>query len=149
MMRRPRSARAEFPSGIVLTSRWRDNDAYRHMNNAVYIEYVDTVVAHWLMREAGMKVPGGPVVGLAVQTGCTFHASLGFPDTVFAGLAVDRIGTTSITYGIGLFSGDAEISAADAEFTHAYVDAATNRPAHLPDQLRRAAEMFRRRPNAG
>lgn len=120
------------------TTRWRDNDAYGHMNNAVYYEYVDTLVNRWLIECGALAVPEGPAICLAVETGCTFHESLGYPDDVEAGLRLARAGRSSVTYGIGMFTPGADRAAAVARFTHVCVDRQTRRPVPLPERLRAA-----------
>jgi len=77
-----------------MTTRWRDNDVYGHMNNAVFYEYVDTAVNYWLKTSGALDVPEGDVVGLVVASSCEFAASLGFPDPVTAGLGVRKIRRT-------------------------------------------------------
>lgn len=137
-MPRPRKSREDYVTLEVMTTRWRDNDAYGHMNNAVFYEYVDACVNGWLVNTAGLKVPDGPIIGLVVETACIFHAGLGWPDSVTTGLKVRRIGTSSVQYDIGLFRGDEVEAAAEARFTHVYVDATTRRPTPIPDGLRMA-----------
>lgn len=121
-------------------TRWRDNDVYAHMNNAVYYEYVDALVNGWLIRSGALEIPDGPVIGLVVETSCVFHDSLGFPEPLEAGLGVARIGTTSVTYAVGLFRPGAPQAAAAARFTHVCVDRRSRRPVPLPDPLRAALE---------
>ncbi len=132
---RPRKLRKDYVRFSQMTTRWRDNDAYGHMNNAVYYEYVDACVSSWLVTEGGMATPNADLMGLAVETGCVFHAPLGWPDPVWCGLAVAKIGTTSVRYEVGLFDrGDQ--AAAEAHFVHVYVDPATKRPTPLPQAFR-------------
>jgi acyl-CoA thioester hydrolase len=134
-----RATRSDFVQYRHLTTRWQDNDVYGHMNNVVYYELVDSVVNSWLRNEAGMPVPDGDIVGLVVQSGCTYHASLGWPEPIEAGMAVARVGNSSITYLIGLFSVGENDAAAEASFTHVYVNKDTRRPVPIPDNLRTAA----------
>lgn len=133
---------ADFPYQTRMTTRWRDNDVYAHMNNAVFYEYVDTVVNGWILETETLEIPHGPIVGLVVASSCTFKASLGFPDPVDAGLGVSKIGNSSVTYQIGLARGGAEALSAAASFTHVYVDAKTHRPVPLPDAFRQALEQI-------
>lgn len=112
---------------------------YGHLNNVVYYEYLDTAVNAWLVNEAGLSVPSGDVVGLVVESGCVFHASLGWPQPIDVGLRIGRIGRTSILYEAGLFEPGTEEAAADLHFTHVYVDTQTRRPVELPKALRDAA----------
>lgn len=142
-MTRPRAGRADYALFETFTPRWRDNDVYGHVNNAVYYEYADTLVNGWLIASGALAVPNGPVIGLVVETGCIFHASLAFPQPIEAGLRVDRIGRSSVTYGVGLFGPGAALAAAEARFTHVCVDAATRKPVPLPASLRTALEGLR------
>jgi acyl-CoA thioester hydrolase len=138
-----RPTRAASPHFVTYASRWRDNDVYAHMNNAVFYEYVDSVVNAWLIGTGALRIPGGPVICLVAETGCRYFASLGFPAPVEAGLALERAGTTSIAYRVGLFAPDADEAAALARFVHVCVDAETRRPTPVPEALRSALETLR------
>jgi acyl-CoA thioester hydrolase len=134
------AGRASYPYFRALATRWMDNDAYGHVNNVVYYSYFDTVVNEHLIREGGLDIARGPVIGLVVETGCTFHKPLAFPERIDAGLRVARLGTSSVTYEIALFrEGDAE-PAATGRFVHVWVDRATQRPATIPPAIRAALQ---------
>ena len=127
-----------------MTTRWRDNDVYGHLNNVVYYEYVDSAVNAWL-REAGvLSVPYSPVVGLVVESGCSFHESILFPEDIEVGLRVARIGNSSVRYEVGLFRAGATLAAADAHFIHVYVDADSHRPVPLTADMRTKLEGLKR-----
>lgn len=141
--RTARARRSEYAVLSVQATRWRDNDAYGHMNNAVFYEYVDTAVNAWLARAGALEVPDGPVIGLVVSSSCAFHAPLAFPRDVTAGLRLGRMGRSSVRYEVGLFDEGEDRAAAEAEFTHVYVDRASRRPVDLPESLRAALERIR------
>ena len=136
----PRSRRRRDTYALMRphTTRWRDMDVYGHLNNAVYYEYVDASVNAWLIETGALDVPHGPVIGLVVESSCRFHASLDYPGAVETGLAVARIGTSSVVYEVGLFAPGQDEAAAEARFVHVYVDRTTRRPVPLPDPFRRA-----------
>lgn len=134
------ATRKDYAVFQEMATRWRDNDVYGHMNNAVFYEYVDTAVNHWLVTSGALDVPHGDRVGLVVASSCQFHASLGFPDPVVAGLRAAKIGNSSVTYEVALFRGQADEAAAVASFTHVYVDKATHRPKPLEDKFRAALQ---------
>ena len=95
-MARIRSSRADYAQFKQMTTRWRDNDMYGHMNNVVFYEYVDTAVNMWLIENADLDIPNGEVVGLVAETSCTFHGPLGFPEPLdvgcgFRGSATHRL----------------------------------------------------------
>jgi acyl-CoA thioester hydrolase len=140
-MSRPAPPRRDTcPFFSAIATRWMDNDIYGHVNNVVYYSYFDTVIGHYLVREAGLDPLGDPVIGMAVENGCRFHRSLAYPDTVHAGLRVGRLGTSSVRYEIGIFRNDEPDACADGHFVHVFVDRATQRPAPLPAKIRTALE---------
>lgn len=120
----------------TISTRWADNDAYGHVNNTVYYEWFDTVVNQWLVGEGLLDIEAGDPIGLVVRTGCSYFAPLAFPGDVELGLAVERLGSSSVTYRIGVFLAAANEPAAQGHFTHVYVDRANRRPAALPDAWR-------------
>ncbi len=131
MAREPLHLRDTYRWWRSITTRWSDNDAYGHVNNAVYYHWFDTAVNAWLI-EAGLLDPGtGDPIGLVVETSCRYARSLSYPDPVEIGLAIGRLGTSSVTYRLGAFLPGDPDAAAQASFTHVYVDRATRRPVPL------------------
>lgn len=128
--------RGRYPHFTTLSTRWADNDAYGHVNNVVYYAYFDTVVNRHLIEAGVLDVGSSPVIGLVVETRCTYFSSMAFPDTVHAGLRVVHLGTSSVRYEIGLFRNEAGLASAVGEFVHVYVDRGSNRPVPVPDAVR-------------
>ena len=123
-----------------IATRWADNDAYGHVNNMVYYEWFDTAVNRWLVEQGLLDIECGDPIGLVVETGCSYFAPLAFPEEVEIGLAVERLGTSSVTYRIGVFAAGSPQAAAQGHFTHVYVGRENRRPAPLPDEWRRTLE---------
>ncbi len=117
----------------TLNTRWMDQDVYGHVNNVVYYAYFDTVVNGYLIEASGIDVRRLPAVGLVAETQCRFLRELHFPGDVVAGLRLDRLGRTSVSYRIALFQDDS--AAAVGRFVHVYVDAETRRPTPVPSAL--------------
>ena len=136
----PPPDRAAYPVFQSMTTRWRDDDVYGHMNNVVYYEYFDTAVNRWLIESGALEVPKGPVVGLVAETSCRYLASVGFPDTLDIGLSALRVGRSSVVYGLGLFRAGLADPAALCRYVHVYVDAETRRPTPLPETMRAQLE---------
>jgi acyl-CoA thioester hydrolase len=138
---RPISRRRDAYRWIMtIATRWADNDAYGHVNNTVYYEWFDTAVNRWLVEGGLLDIRRGDPIGLVVETGCSYFSPLSFPSDVEVGIAVDRLGTSSVTYRIGIFAvGSAEPSA-QGRFTHVYVDRESRRPVSLPPEWRAALE---------
>ncbi|MEY3251671.1 MAG: hypothetical protein RL227_644 [Pseudomonadota bacterium] len=132
--------RDAFVHFAAIATRWMDNDVYGHLNNVVHYSLFDTAVNRMLIEAGALDIHAGGVIGLVVHTQCHYFDSLAFPQVVTAGIRVEQLGRTSVRYGIGLFGGDAPLSAAIGQFTHVYVDRPTRRPVALPEALRRALE---------
>jgi acyl-CoA thioester hydrolase len=134
--RLPRLTRADFRVFRAIPTRWHDNDAYGHVNNVVYYGWFDTAVNAWLIEGGFLDLAGSNVVGLVVETGCTYFESVAFPETVEAGIAVERLGNSSVTYRIGIFRQGGTQAAAQGRFTHVYVERASQKPVPIPAPLR-------------
>jgi acyl-CoA thioester hydrolase len=136
----PRALRRDdFPVLREVPTRWSDVDAYGHVNNAVHYAVFDTAVNAWLIEATGQDVRRWPQLGLVVETSCRYLAELDFPAPIVAGLAVERLGTTSITYRLALF-GTPPSPAAVGRFVHVYVDRQSRRPVPVPEPVRAAAQ---------
>lgn len=132
-VRSPREAYAHF---LPLATRWMDNDVYGHVNNVQYYSYFDTAVNHYLIQSGWLDIHGGDVVGLVVETRCSYAASVAFPDELDVGLRVEKIGNSSVRYGIAIFRRGEDLAAAEGHFIHVYVDRRSNAPVRVPDALR-------------
>ena len=114
----------------------------RRVNNATYYELFDTAVNAYLYEATGADVRALPQIGVVAETGCRYFREIGFPEPIEMGLVVDKVGTSSIIYRIGLFQGASDEAAAEGRFVHVYVDnsngAGTRPVAPMPDVVRAA-----------
>ncbi len=141
-MRDPLRFRSCYRFWTPVTTRWHDNDVYGHVNNTIYYSWFDTAVNRWLIEAGLLDIASGDPIGLVVETGCTYVAPLVFPQAVEVGLALARLGTSSVTYHLGVFPDGRDEPAAQGRFTHVYVGRESRRPAPLPDSWRqRFAEL--------
>jgi acyl-CoA thioester hydrolase len=135
------SALDGYPHRRVLGTRWADNDVYGHVNNVHYYALFDTLINAWLIREGGLDIHAGPMIGLCAHSRCDYHAALHFPDPVVGGLRVAKLGRSSVTYEIALAaSEDAGEPAVTGAFVHVFVDRETRRPAPIGGRLRECLE---------
>jgi acyl-CoA thioester hydrolase len=134
---RPRSA---YQAWRTVPTRWADNDAYGHVNNVVFYAWFDTAVNAWLVEAGLLDIARGDPIGLVAETRCAYFAALAFPQAVEVGLAVERLGNSSVTYRLGVFAEGQAAAAAEGEFTHVYVDRASRKPTALPGEWRTKLE---------
>ena len=130
--------REDLKAWTKIPTRWMDDDIYGHVNNVVYYSYFDTVVNGNLIRATGQDIRSQDAIGIVVESGCTFHRELSFPQVIEAGLLVEKIGNSSVTYRVGLFIEEDSEPAASGHFVHVYVDLENRRPVRVPDNIRQA-----------
>jgi len=130
--------RADFPHFLEISTRWMDNDVYGHINNVVYYSFFDTVVNRYLIDNGALDFKAGKVVGLVVETSCSYFKPIAYPDRVTAAVSVAHLGNSSVRYRVAVFRNDDKEAAAQGHFTHVYVERATNKPVPLPDVLKTA-----------
>ena len=117
-----RPTRADYVYWEQHTTRWADIDVYGHMNNARYFELVDTVVNNHLVHATGTDIRTLPAIGVVAEVGCRYFAEIGYPEPIDLGVVVDKVGTSSVVYRVGLFQGEGDEAAAEGRFVHVYVD---------------------------
>jgi acyl-CoA thioester hydrolase len=125
-MRADRPDRSAYVAWRLATTRWADDDVYGHMNNARYFELIDTAVNAHLAEAVGSDIRSLPAIGVVAEVSCRYFREIGYPRPVDLGLVVDRLGTSSVSYRIGIFQGDPDgagaFAAAEGRFVHVYVD---------------------------
>lgn len=131
---------ADFPASWRITTRWDDEDVYGHVNNVTYYSYFDTGVNGYLMEATGTDIRGLDSVGVVAETGCRFLREIRFPADIDVGIAVERLGRSSVVYRLGIFCPPEPAPAALGRFVHVYVNAATRAVVPVPEPIRRVAE---------
>ena len=96
-----RPDRSAFRLFRPIATRWMDNDAYGHVNNVHYYSYFDSAVNGWLVEKGLLTIAESPVIGLVVESGCSYFESVAFPDALEAGIVVAHLGRSSVRYRIG------------------------------------------------
>ena len=134
------NARDGYRHFLPISTRWKDNDVYGHVNNVEYYSYFDTVINTYLIAEGGLDIHHGATIGLCAESHCRFVGPIAFPETIEAALRVEHLGNSSVRYGIGLFREGQAKPAAEGCFVHVFVDRISRRAAPLPDRLRQALQ---------
>jgi acyl-CoA thioester hydrolase len=142
--KKPIGRRADYFYFQPISTRWSDNDIYGHVNNVTYYSYFDSVANHFLISEGGLNIHEGEIIGLVVSSGCHYHAALAYPDKLEGALRVNRLGNSSVEYGLGIFREGETAAAAEGYFTHVFVNRISRRPTPIPEQLRQALTRLQR-----
>ncbi|MDX1668761.1 MAG: thioesterase family protein [Limnobacter sp.] len=126
---------SDFPHQTEVQTRWHDNDIYGHVNNVVYYAYFDSVVNRYLIQEGGLDIHQGDTVGFVVESQCKYLAPLTYPETVYAGLKVAKLGNSSVRYELALFNNAGDLCA-QGYFVHVFVNRSDNKPTAMPPKIR-------------
>ena len=132
--------RADYRFFLPIATRWKDNDVYGHVTNGEYYSYFDTVINTYLIAEGGLDIHRGAVIGVCAESHCRFLGEIAFPETIAAGLRVEKLGNSSVRYRIGLFRDGRDAAAAEGWFVHVFVDRDTRRATPIPTAMREALQ---------
>ncbi|MCP5327151.1 MAG: acyl-CoA thioesterase [Sinobacteraceae bacterium] len=136
--RAPIPVRDDYRVFRPMQTRWMDNDVYGHVNNVVYYSYFDTAVNGYLIDATGTDIRQLPAIGVVAETGCRYFESVSYPDLLEVGLAVERLGRSSIVYQLGIFAAGRSTAAAAGRFVHVYVDSTQRGTVPVPEPIRAA-----------
>lgn len=127
-----RPGMAEFTTEVELPVRYRDIDSLGHVNNAVYVTYLEQARVEYVQDvfAAGPLDPGFLVAHVSVD----YERPIELDDRVVVALGVTDIGTASVTMGYEIRA-DGNL-AATAETVVVAVDDGTGEPTPIPDSWR-------------
>jgi len=135
----------DFPVLWPVLTRWADNDMFGHLNNAVYYQLFDTAINAWINTTTGLDPITMPSLGIVAESGCRYFSEVHFPESLVVGLAVTRLGRSSVTYRLGVFrapteegsqEGEAQTITALGHWVHVYVDRTSRKPVPIPATIR-------------
>lgn len=138
------AVREDYVFFLPITTRWMDNDLYGHVNNVTYYSYFDTIANTYLIEVGGLDIYHGDTIGFVVSSQCNYHSAIAYPEKIEGALRVNRLGNSSVEYGIGIFSQGQNEASATGTFTHVFVKRDSQRPTPIPDALRTALERLTR-----
>lgn len=122
---------------IPMELRWRDLDAFNHVNNANFLTFVEEARIRWFESSIdGWATSQHAPLLAAVQM--NYRMPIPYPARVFVELLTERIGNTSLTLGHRIVGEDGQMYA-DGHSVLVWIDIASGRPVQLPDGVRAAA----------
>lgn len=134
--RDPLKPRRHYRAWRRVAMRWADNDVYGHVNNAVYWQWFDTAVNDWLIESGMLDIARGEIVGFVAETRCRYLRPFAYPGTVEIGIAVARLGRSSVGYRLGAFAEGEAQAGAEALWTQVCVEREGGRPVPVPPAWR-------------
>jgi acyl-CoA thioester hydrolase len=134
--------RDQFKFFLDIQTRWADNDIYGHVNNVTYYSYFDTAANALLIQKTGFDIHQSQSIGLVVDSACSFLQELSFPEIIQVGVAIGKIGNTSLRYELAIFKQGQEQASAQGHFVHVFVDRKTRKTVPISESTRDVLEKF-------
>ena len=132
-----RPACSALPDPRRIEIRWRDLDAYGHVNQAVYLTFAEEALDDWFRQRLGLR-PGEVWDYVVARTTIEYRSELTQADLQAVGTAtLVELGRTSVTVKISLESADGRL-AAEVVTVAVAVDPASRRPRPVTDDERAA-----------
>ena len=134
-------AATQAPAALIrvpLSVRWRDLDAFNHVNNSKYLSYLEEARLRWMVTIPGewMDENVAPVVAAAH---INYRRPIEWPNEIAVELFVERLGNTSLTIGHRVVdAGDAGTLYADGNVVMVWIDKHGGNAAALPEAVRAA-----------
>lgn len=131
-----RSALVEFTTVTKWPVQWGDMDAFGHVNNVVYIRWFESARIDLISqyKSVANMQPGG-IGPILVSVKCDYKMQLHFPDTVYIGSKVAKVGRTSFDIEHAVFSKQLGKMAATGTSVCVLFNYDTNRPTRIPPDL--------------
>ncbi len=121
-----------------ITTRWMDNDIYGHVNNVTYYSWFDSAANRFLIEECGLDIHSGEIIGFVVSSGCEYLAPVAYPENIDVGLAIEKLGNSSVRYNLGIFKEGEDNACAHGHFVHVFVRRADQKATPIPESMRKA-----------
>ncbi|MCA9008659.1 MAG: acyl-CoA thioesterase [Planctomycetaceae bacterium] len=139
-----------YASITTLPVQWGDQDAFGHVNNIVYfrwfessrIDFLEALHTHVSMKGTGI----GPILA---AINCEFRRQLRFPDTVYVGSKVTRVGRSSADIAHAVVSREQGEIVAEGKSVVVIFNYEAQRVTRIPEELRKQFELSVHNPNPG
>lgn len=127
---------AEAPISV----RWRDLDAFNHVNNSNYLTYLEEARLYWLKHIPG-EWYGEHSMPVLAATELNYRRPIGWPAQVVVELYAKRVGSSSLTIGHRIVDADdRDCLYCDGHVVMVWMDPAEGRPVPLPEAIRARLE---------
>jgi acyl-CoA thioester hydrolase len=123
----------------TLGVRWRDLDAFNHVNNSNFLTYLEESRLQWLSHVPGPWFDESSMPVLAASE-INYRQPIAWPASLHIELRCQRLGNSSMTITHRIVdSGDANRLYSDGHVVMVWMDPATGKPVPLPSSIRDAA----------
>ena len=119
--------------------RWRDLDAFNHVNNSNFLTYLEEARLQWLKDVPGPWFDAHSMPLLAAAE-LNYRAPIEWPASIIVELSCERLGNSSITIGHRIVDAqNPQKLYCDGRTVLVWADPTTGKPVPLPEAIRSAA----------
>lgn len=123
---------------VPLSVRWRDLDAFNHVNNSKYLSYLEEARLRWMLTMPGMGLEDD-VAPVVAASNLNYKRPIEWPGEVVIELFVERLGNTSVTIGHRIVDAtEGGVTYCDGNVVMVWIDRTSGRAAPLPGAVRAA-----------
>ncbi|HET7333375.1 thioesterase family protein [Dyella sp.] len=123
----------------AISVRWRDLDAFNHVNNSTYLTYLEEARVQWLQRLPGSWSDDHAMPVMAAST-LNYRLPIEWPGEVHIQLYCARLGNSSMTVAHRIIdAADHNKLYCDGNVVMVWMDPASGKSVPLPQALRDAA----------
>ncbi|MCJ0825120.1 acyl-CoA thioesterase [Luteimonas sp. 50] len=123
---------------LPIAPRWRDLDAFDHVNNSNFLTYLEEARIQWFVS-LGKPWMSDTMAPLLAAVQINYRLPIAYPAQVVVELFAQRIGNSSVTIGHRIVSVDGAALHADGHVVMVWVDRASGKPVALPAAVREIA----------
>lgn len=123
---------------VAMPVRWRDLDAFNHVNNASFLTFIEEARLRWLqsLSSAWLGEQSAPILA-AVKI--DYRQPINWPSELLVELHCARLGSTSITLGHRILDAqDDKVLYSDGESVMVWIDRSSGKSTALPAAVRAA-----------
>lgn len=125
---------------VPIALRWRDLDAFNHVNNSTFLTYLEEARLIWFSRIDGPWFAEDYMPVLAA-THVNYRRQLSWPGEVIVELRCERLGNSSLTLTHRILDAvDREKVYSDGSVVLVWVEAVSGKSVALPEAVRRACQ---------
>ena len=121
---------------ITIPLRWRDLDAFNHVNNSTFLTYAEELRLHWMSGIEGAMITAAT---MPVMAACQFNYRrvLNWPATIIAELYCERLGNSSLTVAHRIVDAtDTRVVYCDGNTVMVWIDNVSGKPVPRPETIR-------------
>lgn len=124
---------------VTLGVRWGDMDAFNHVNNAVYLRYLEEARVQWLAGIAGMSLTDS-IAPVLVASHVNYRKPIEWPGEIVVELFIEKLGSSSLTMGHRMLAAaDSTVLYSDGSVVMVWIDTRAGNSVPLPEGVRNAA----------